>query len=38
MIGWVLGILVWVYIAVLLGVMVLGVWSIIKKRRSKRER
>ncbi len=36
MIGWVLGILLALWILVLLGVMMLGVWSMIQKRRSKR--
>lgn len=35
MIGWVLGILVGVYAVVMLGVMVLGIWSLIQKRRKK---
>lgn len=37
MLGWVLGILVWLYIAVLCAVMLLGVWSLVRKWRSKRD-
>lgn len=31
MLGWVLGILVWLFIAVLCAVMLLGAWTIIQK-------
>jgi TRAP-type C4-dicarboxylate transport system permease small subunit len=31
MLGWVLGILVWLFIAVLCAVMLLGVWTIVQK-------
>ena len=31
MLGWVLGILLWLFIAVLCGVMLLGMWTIIQK-------
>jgi len=36
MIGWILGIVVGLWILVLLGVMLLGAWTMIKKWRSKR--
>ena len=35
MIGWVLGILLALWIVVLLGVMLLGAWTMIQKRRNK---
>ncbi len=31
MLGWVLGILVWLFIAVLCAVMLLGAWTILQK-------
>lgn len=37
MIGWVLGILLALWIVVLLGVMILGAWTMIQKRRSKKK-
>jgi len=36
MIGWILGIVVGLWILVLLGVMLLGAWTMIQKWRSKR--
>ncbi len=35
MIGWILGILLAVWIVVLIGVMLFGIWSMIQKRRKK---
>ena len=35
MIGWILGILLALWIVVLIGVMLFGVWSMIQKRRKK---
>lgn len=38
MLGWVLGALLWLFIAVLAAVMLLGIWTIIQKlvKRSRR--
>ena len=36
MIGWVLGIVLALWVIALLGVMLFGVWSMIQKRRSKK--
>lgn len=35
MIGWILGILLALWIVVLIGVMLFGIWSMIQKRRKK---
>ena len=35
MIGWILGIVLALWIVVLLGVMLFGIWSMIQKRRKK---
>ena len=35
MIGWLLGILLALWIVVLIGVMLFGIWSMIQKRRKK---
>ena len=37
MIGWILGIVVGLWILVLLGVMLLGAWTMIQKWRSKKQ-